>query len=164
VYPAIPSDLILDVVIRQHDPFLDRPREVGGGFRLTTPGLIQPISGIRRRVANLLGNTLPVLANLLEKSIPLARLGHGNAVAVTKSLELTVGPGVEDPVLGVGPGALRLVVRFIPSGLDALDQRVASVLGIVLGLNALLGEVARQRLGIPAPVRLDNVSIPVFLD
>jgi hypothetical protein len=47
-----------------------------------------------------------------------------NAVFVAESLELTVGPGIEDPVLDSDPALLSLVAGLIPRSLDLGNQRI----------------------------------------
>ena len=50
-----------------------------------------------------------------------------DSMAVTKCLELTVGPCIQNPVLDIGPASLCLVFSFIPVILDLTDERVARI-------------------------------------
>lgn len=84
-----------------------------------------------------------------------------DAVTITERLELAVGPRVQDPVSGVQPGMLGLVLRLIPVVLDLGDQRILVVSSGVLGLDALLLKVTAQLLGIPAVIRSNGMVIPV---
>jgi hypothetical protein len=67
------------------------------------PSGIEPVTWVGSSLASLLGNGLVVGSNLLEKSVTLAWLGNGNAMLVSKGLELRVGPATETLVCFQGP-------------------------------------------------------------
>jgi hypothetical protein len=90
---------------------------------------------------------------------------------------------VEDPVRHARVGVVDAVGRVLPVGLDLAEQRVLVLLGALLDLLALAGEVVRQLVGIPLvwvkqsistrlsryydeslTVGLDDVVLPVGLD
>jgi hypothetical protein len=131
---------------------------------LTTPALVQPVARVRSSFSGLFGDSLVVLAGLLEEGVALTGLGHGNAVAIAEGLELALGPGVEDPVLDVAPALLRLVIRLVPGALDPGDERVATLFGRLLGLKALLLQIVGELFCVPRLVGLDDVGIPFALD
>lgn len=85
-------------------------------------------------------------------------------MVVAKSLELAVSPGVKDPVLGVEPGILSLVLRLVPETFDLVDQGVLGSSGALLRLGTLLLEVVVQLVRVPATVRSDGIAVPVALD
>jgi len=86
-----------------------------------------------------------------------------NAMVIAESLELAVGPGVQNPVLDAGPGLLSLVLRLVPVGLDLADEVIAAGLGRILGLDALLLQVGVELVGIPVIVGRHNIRVPVLL-
>jgi len=83
---------------------------------------------------------------------------------IAEGLELTVGPGIENPVPTVGVRRLGLVLGHVPRGLDLGDQRIFVLVGRVLGLETLELEVGRELFRVPVPVRGNDVVIPVLLD
>jgi hypothetical protein len=85
-------------------------------------------------------------------------------VLVGKGLELAVGPGVEDPLLDVGPALLGLVASLVPRGRDLVDKRILVGLGALLGLDTLGAQPRLQVLDGPGVVGLDNVVIPILLN
>ena len=87
-----------------------------------------------------------------------------DTMAVAEGLELTVGPAVEHPVLGADPGVVGLVFRLVPITLNLIDERILGSSGAILGLDALLLQVAVQLLRVPATVWGDGVAVPVALD
>lgn len=58
------------------------------------PGSIQPFSRVVDSCIGFLGNGIIARTNLLEKSVTLVRLGNGNVMVVSESLERTVGPAI----------------------------------------------------------------------
>lgn len=83
---------------------------------------------------------------------------------VSKSLQVAIRPGVQNPVLNVGPGRLSLVLGFVPAGLHRGDQAVFVRLSSLLGLDTLGLQVSLQLLVVPVLVRRDGIGIPVLLD
>lgn len=83
---------------------------------------------------------------------------------VGKLLQLAVGPGIENPILDVGPGILSLVLGLIPAVGNRGEESVAVALSTLLDVDALLLEVGAQLLGIPLLVGRDGILIPVLLD
>lgn len=87
-----------------------------------------------------------------------------NAMVIAESLELAVGPAVQDPVLGALPSVLGLVLSLVPEALDLIDERILGSGGAVLGLDALLLKVVVQLLRVPAAIRGNSIAVPVALD
>ena len=85
-------------------------------------------------------------------------------MVVAKGLELTLGPGVQDPILNTVVGILSLVLGLVPGLLDLGDQGVLVCLSRVLDLDTLLLEVAAQLLSIPLLVGTDCIGFPILLD
>jgi hypothetical protein len=129
----------------------------------TGPSLIQPVARVGSCFSHLLGDGLVVLADFLEKSVALARLGNRNTMTIAEGLELTVGPSVQNPILDVGIGTMGLIFGLVPHTLDTIDERIPCILGRVLGLDALLLQIASEFLLVPVAVRLGNIGLPVLL-
>lgn len=87
-----------------------------------------------------------------------------NIVLVAESLELALGPRVQDPVLDVEVGILSLVTSLVPFALNLRDQRVLVGLGGGLGLDALSLQILLQGVCVPRVVGRDDVVVPVVLD
>lgn len=85
-------------------------------------------------------------------------------MVVAESLELALGPGVEDPVLDGDPGGLRLILGLVPGTLHLGNESILVLLGRLLGLDALLLQVGAELVSIPRVVRRDDVGVPVLLD
>lgn len=60
-----------------------------------------------------------------------------NAVLVSKRLQGTVGPGIQDPILYTSPGGLSLVLGLVPAVRYLGDKRILVRLGRLLSLYAL---------------------------
>lgn len=75
-----------------------------------SPGLIQPVARVRSRLAGLLSNGLISLADLLKQRIPLAWLRNRNPMTIGKRLELAISPGIQNPILDIGPRILGLLL------------------------------------------------------
>lgn len=152
--------------------------EVGLG-----PRLIQPVARVGSSLTGLLSDGLIRAASLLEEGITLTGLGNyktlasnvphaqlectihtRNTVMITESLELAIGPSIEDPILDARPRRLALVLSLVPNVLHLLDQRVLAGGGRILGLNALELQVLLKLGGVPAAVGGDDIGIPVLLD
>lgn len=84
-------------------------------------------------------------------------------MVIAESLELTLGPSIQDPVLHTGPGRLGLVLGFVPTTLDLSDEAVLGIFRRVLGLGALLLEIGLQLIRIPLLIGGDYVRVPVRL-
>lgn len=71
---------------------------------------------------------------------------------------------VKDPVLNTAVGLIALLSSLVPEVLDLRDQCVLILLGTLLDLLALGGDVVLQLGGVPGVVWLDSVVLPVVLD
>lgn len=83
---------------------------------------------------------------------------------VAECLQGALGPGVQNPVLGVRPGLLSLVSGLIPRVLDLGDQSILAGVGVGLRLDALGFEICTELLGVPGLIGCDDVVVPVLLD
>lgn len=87
-----------------------------------------------------------------------------NTLLITECLELAVGPGIEDPALGVRYGLASSFFGSVPVGLDALNQTFDGLVGTCLGILASGDKESAKLRGAPFAVGLDNVVVPIFLD
>jgi hypothetical protein len=71
---------------------------------------------------------------------------------------------VEDPVLDATIGLVRRILGLGPVHLDLLSEALGVLLGALLRLVALGGEVVLEALGIPAAVGRDDLVVPVVAD
>jgi hypothetical protein len=71
---------------------------------------------------------------------------------------------VEDPVLNTTIGLVRRVLSLGPVHLDLLSEALGVLLGALLCLVALGGEVVLEALGVPAAVGRDDLVVPVVAD
>ena len=71
---------------------------------------------------------------------------------------------VEDVGLDVAGSLICLVGSGVPVLLDLLDEAVLVLLGALLRLLALGGQVAGELVGVPLAVGLGDVVVPVLLD
>lgn len=83
---------------------------------------------------------------------------------VSEGLELAVGPGIKNPILGTSQGSLSLVLGIVPCVLDLSEERILGGLGALLGLDALRLQIRGQLSRVPLLVRRDSVILPVILD
>lgn len=100
-------------------------------------------------------------ANLLESDVTGSRLGNGDIMLVTESLELAIRPGVKNPLLNIGPRLLGIVLRLVPGSFDTVDERVLAGLGVLPDLLALGLKEGLELFGIPIVVWGDDL-VPVF--
>lgn len=82
-------------------------------------------------------------------------------MAIAKGQELAVRPRVQDPVLDAEPAILGLILGLVPGVLDLGDEGIAGSLGRLLGLDALVLQVAGELLRVPLPVGRHDVRVPV---
>jgi hypothetical protein len=71
---------------------------------------------------------------------------------------------IKDPVTDIGVGVVHRVLSVRPVCLDLSDQAVLVLLGALLGLVALGGQVMLQLFGVPAVVGRNSLVVPVGLD
>jgi hypothetical protein len=71
---------------------------------------------------------------------------------------------VEDPVLNTTIGLVRRVLSLGPVHLDLLSEALGVLLGALLCLVALGGEVVLEALGVPAAIGRDDLVVPVVAD
>lgn len=76
------------------------------------PGVIEPVARIVGMLVDLVGRGLVIGANGLEERVAFAWLGNGDAVLVSKSLQL-----------GVGPAASLLAGLLYPRRAELTSQR-----------------------------------------
>lgn len=81
---------------------------------------------------------------------------------VGESLQLAVGPSIENPILDIIPGLVGILFGLVPVVLDLLDQAVLGRFDISLGLLTLGLQVLAKLDGVPAVVRSHNVVVPVL--
>ena len=60
-----------------------------------------------------------------------------DAVAVAESLQLTVSPGVQDPILGISRCLSGTVLNVVPVSLDLINQSLERFIGMCLDVSAL---------------------------
>lgn len=83
---------------------------------------------------------------------------------ITESLELGIGPSIENPVLDVGPALVGGVFGFIPVRFNMREQTILVLLGLSRHVVASSLQIRAQLGSIPFIVRLYNVVIPVLGD
>lgn len=71
---------------------------------------------------------------------------------------------VENPVTNAAVGLVGRLLRLSPVYLHLIDEAVGILLGALLGLLALEGEVILERLCIPRLVGMYDVRLPVVLN
>lgn len=68
---------------------------------------------------------------------------------------------VEDPVLNAAVSLVGRILSLGPVDLDLLGKALRVILGTLLGLLALGGEVVGEALGVPAAVWCNDLVVPV---
>lgn len=71
---------------------------------------------------------------------------------------------VKDPVLNAAVSLVGGFLGLSPVDLDLLSEALSILLGALLGLLALGGQVVGQGLRVPAGVWADDLVVPVVLD
>ena len=81
---------------------------------------------------------------------------------ITESLELTIGPSIQDPVLDAEPRLMGNIFGLVPVGFDLIDEGIFGRSGIVFCFLALVFQVLAQLGCVPAVVRGNDVVIPIL--